>query len=61
MLVGTVGLAIFWYGRKQKRIPHLVAGLLMLVFPFLVSNVFAVLGIGAALGVGLWLAVRFGL
>jgi hypothetical protein len=60
LLVSLVGFAILWYGRKQQRVPHIVAGLLMMVFPYFISNALLIVGIGALLGGGLWLAVRFG-
>jgi hypothetical protein len=61
LLVSTIGMAVLWYGRKQRRIPQVAIGLLMLVFPFFVSNTWLMLGIGATLLALLWLAVRMGL
>jgi hypothetical protein len=49
LLVGSVGLGFFAYGKKQRRGPHLAAGVLMMVYPYFVSNVPLMLGIGAAL------------
>ena len=60
LLVSLVGFALFWYGRKQHRAPHIGVGILMMVFPYFISNALLILGIGAVLGGGLWLAVRFG-
>jgi len=61
LMVSVVGFAIFWFGRKQRRVPHLVVGILLMVFPYFISSTFLILGIGALLGGGLWLAVRFGM
>jgi hypothetical protein len=61
LFVNVAGFAIFWYGRKQRRVPHLTAGLLMMVFPYFVSNTLLILGIGALLGGALWGATRFGM
>jgi hypothetical protein len=61
LMVSVVGFAIFWYGRKQHRIPHLVAGILMMIFPYFISNMWLILGIAVVLGGGAWLAARMGL
>ncbi len=37
-IISTVGLSFFLYGKKQKRIPQLVVGILLMVAPFLVIN-----------------------
>tara|TARA_R110002126_G_scaffold12416_8_gene53998 strand:+ start:14108 stop:14332 length:225 start_codon:yes stop_codon:yes gene_type:complete len=60
MLVSTVGLGFFMYGKKEARIPHLVAGMAMMAYPGFVESPAAILAVGAALGGGLWLAVRAG-
>jgi hypothetical protein len=60
-LVGTVGLGLFSYGKKQTRIPQLIAGILLMGLSAIVSStawmvVSAVLVIGA-----LWAGTRAGL
>jgi len=57
-VVGGVGFVLFVYGKKQERCPHLVAGLALMVYPYFVSSIGALVGV--ALCVGLWLAVRNG-
>jgi hypothetical protein len=59
--VSTVGLGIFIYGKKQGRVPQLVGGVLLMGFPYFVSNPWLILGIGAGLCALVFLAVRFGL
>jgi hypothetical protein len=39
LVVGSVGLGFFMYGKRQQRIPHLVVGLVMMVYPYLVGSV----------------------
>jgi hypothetical protein len=58
--ISVVGLAIFVYGRKQGRFPHLVAGVALMAYPYFVSNVPLMLGIAVALLAGLWTVVRLG-
>lgn len=59
--VGLIGFGIFIYGKRQSRFPHLLVGILLMAYPYFVSNVPLSLGLAAALIVALWLAVRFGL
>jgi hypothetical protein len=60
LLVSGVGFVLFTYGRKQQRVPHLVAGLLFMVYPIFVSSFSALVIVGVLLGGGLWWAVRLG-
>jgi hypothetical protein len=59
-IIGGVGLVLFIYGKKQQRLPQLVAGLLLMVYPYFVSTVAAILGVAAVIGVGLWWVIRVG-
>ena len=59
--VSTVGFGFFLYGKKQMRIPQLVTGLSMMLFPYLVSGEAATLGLGTVLVLSLWLSLRAGL
>jgi hypothetical protein len=59
-IIGGVGLVLFIYGKKQQRLPQLVAGLLLMVYPYFVSTVPAILGVAAVIGVGLWWVIRVG-
>ena len=60
LLIGGAGFVLFVYGKKQERWPQLVAGLVLMVYPYFVDGALASLGIAVAIGVGLWLAVRAG-
>jgi hypothetical protein len=55
-----IGFVLFVYGKKQQRWPHLVAGLLFMAYPYVVTGIVSLLGVGAALGAGLWYVVRQG-
>jgi len=61
LLVGLVGTGLLIYGKKTLRIPHLVCGLALSIYPFFVSGAGWILGIGTLLVVGLWGAVRAGM
>jgi len=60
LVVGLVGGALFLYGRKADRWPQQAAGILLCVYPWMVSGVWPMLLVGAAILVGLWLIVRMG-
>jgi len=60
LLVGLLGSAMFIYGKKQSRLPHMLAGVILCIFPFLVTNPLAVGGIAAAIVALLAAAVHFG-
>lgn len=40
LLFGAIGLAFLTYGRRQKAVVPLLAGVALLVFPYFVSNVY---------------------
>jgi hypothetical protein len=61
MLVSTIGFGIFLYGKKQVRVPQLATGIALMVYPYFVGSAALMIGIGAVLVAGLWLAVRAGL
>jgi hypothetical protein len=61
LVVSTVGFGIFVYGKKQERIPQLSIGLVMAVFPYFTAGPLVLWGIGAALILGLVLALRLGM
>jgi hypothetical protein len=55
-----IGFVLFVYGKKQSRWPHIVAGLILMVYPYLVTSVASLVGIGALICGALWYAVRAG-
>ena len=60
LVIGAVGVGLFLYGRKQGRLPHVVAGVLLGVYPYFVPNPWITAGIAVAVLAGLWGAVRAG-
>ena len=49
MLFGAIGLGFFTYGRKQKAVAPLVTGIALFIFPYFISNVYALVIVGFAL------------
>ena len=59
-LVSGVGFVLFSYGRKMSRVPQVITGIALMVFPYFVPGVWLVLGIAAALCALLYAATRAG-
>ena len=60
LIAGGAGFVMLVYGKKQGRVPYLVAGLAFMIYPYFVDSVGGTILVGLALAVGLWLAVRAG-
>ena len=60
LITGGARFVLLVYGKKQARLPYVVAGLVYLVYPYFVESAIAILAIGTAVAIGLWLAVRAG-
>ena len=59
-IVGTIGFSVFLYGKKQARPPQLVAGLVLMALPVVVSSPWWLAGASALVLAGAWWAVRRG-
>ena len=60
LVIGAIGLGMFLYGKRQKRIPQILSGVALMAFPYFVSSVPVMVSIAVAL-IGLtWLASRAG-
>lgn len=60
LVVSTLGLAFFVYGKKQRRFPHLVGGLLMMGVPYMFTSAAYVTAFGVAAVAGILVAGRLG-
>ena len=60
LIPSGIGFVLFVYGKKQERWPHLAAGVAMMVYPYFATSVVSLVGVGAAISVALWYAVRAG-
>ena len=60
LIPSGIGFVLFVYGKKQERLPHMLAGIVFSIYPYFTPTISSMIGIGVALGVGLWLAVRAG-
>lgn len=60
MLIGGVGFVAFVYGKKQSRLPQMLAGVTLMGFPYFVSNLWVMAGIAVAVVGTMVLAIRLG-
>jgi multisubunit Na+/H+ antiporter MnhC subunit len=60
LIPSAIGFVLFVYGKKRKRTPPLVAGLLLMFYPMVAPTVTSLLAGGVLIGLGFWYAVRQG-
>ena len=60
LITGAVGLGLFLYGKRNDRWPHLVAGLLYMIYPYFTTSVASLVIVGLLIGAALWFLVRTG-
>jgi hypothetical protein len=61
VVTGTIGLALFIYGKKQARWPQMAVGLALMVYPYFLTGTVPIIAVGLALGALLWGMLRRGL
>jgi hypothetical protein len=49
LLFGSIGVGFFIYGRKQQAPVPLICGVALIIFPYFVSNIIALVAVGIAL------------
>ena len=60
LFTSAVGFALFTYGRKMQRLPQVVGGIALMVYPYFVESSAVSLVVGAVISIAVWLAVRMG-
>ena len=58
LLVSSIGVVVFLYGKRQKRVPHILIGLVLTVYTYFVSSVLLMFAIAAVLLGVLWVTVK---
>lgn len=61
LLIGSTGFVLFRYGRRQERIPQIVAGIALMGYPYFVAGIGWMLAIGVVIVAAMWAAIRAGL
>jgi len=59
-VVSTVGLSLFVFGKKQRRIPQTIVGILLMAQPFLVPDPLWGSVTAAALLIAMRVAISYG-
>ena len=49
VLFGSIGFGFFLYGKRQKTIVPLITGIALCVVPYLIANVYVLVGVGVVL------------
>jgi hypothetical protein len=49
LLFGSIGLAFFIYGKRQRKVVPLICGLILMIFPYFVSNTILLVVLGGVL------------
>jgi hypothetical protein len=60
LIPGGVGFVLLVLGKKYGRVPHIVAGLALMVYPYFFESVLGLVAVGVLIGGAFWLAVRAG-
>ena len=60
LIISTVGLGLFVYGKREARWPQAVVGLLFMVYPYFTSSLRSLVLVGVVLAAGLWYLLRTG-
>ena len=61
VLIGSIGLGLFMYGKRQRRAPHLAVGIVLMVYTYFVPSISFMFAIAAALVGLLYFATYLGL
>ena len=55
-----IGFVLLVLAKKYGRVPHFIAGLAFMVYPYFAESVLSMVVVGVAIGVAFWLALRAG-
>src|SRR4029077_81911 len=60
LIPGGIGFVLFVYGKKLQRWPHMIAGLLLMGYPYLATTVMSLTVVGVGICAALGLAAVMG-
>lgn len=60
LIPSGIGFVLFVYGKKQQRIPQMIAGVGFMIYPYFTPTIASTILVGLALGAGLWFALQQG-
>ncbi|MBU0986245.1 MAG: hypothetical protein KKH68_03235 [Proteobacteria bacterium] len=54
MFFGSIGVGYFVYGKKQQQLTMMLSGIALCVYPYFISNAYAMVAIGIVLTAVPW-------
>ena len=60
LLVSAVGFVFFSYGKSMKRMPQMIGGLTLMIYPYFVPDALGILLSGALISGLIWFVTRRG-
>ena len=60
LMIGTIGMGVFLYGKRQQRPPQLLGGIALMTYPYFVSGGFRLWTIGLVIVAAIVVAVQAG-
>ena len=60
LIPSGIGFVLFYYGKKQQRMPQLVGGLALMVYPYFTTTLLSMVTTGSVIGAATWYAIRQG-
>lgn len=60
LVVSGIGYVLFHYGRKQVRMPQLLAGVALMVYPYFTPGTASLASVGLVIGVLLYVFLQLG-
>jgi len=60
LLISGIGTVLFIYGKRETRLPHMVIGGILVLYPYVVPNPWAMVSIAAGLLAVLWSVAKLG-
>ena len=60
LVTSGLGFVLFMYGKKQERSPQLVAGLVLMIYPYFVPGFLMNVLVGVGIVAAMWIAIRQG-
>lgn len=60
LIPSGIGFVLFTYGRKQVRIPQLVAGVALMAYPYFITTTMPLISVGVLICAALYVALQLG-
>jgi hypothetical protein len=60
VLFGAIGFGYFIYGKRQRQGPALIAGLLLMLYPYVIYGTWSLIAVGLILMAAPFVAKRMG-